>query len=1068
MAYIPGHHTMTNRKGAFARMAALAVVISMVLTRIATSGTVGLLKDLAADEVIAGTDPWYLGVTGQIAVFAGNVPGEQGRALFRTDGTANGTVRFNVANTVDPSRFMTLGNRVLFVAYDSHGHGQARLWSTDGTDAGTTMIRALGSGDWTAAPLGNASGGRRYFCATGGPFQSCELYITDGTAAGTVRLAPDRFVGTSLADAAGNLYFMSNDTTGGAPALWVSDGTTAGTRPLHSLDALGFQAFGPIAWVDSQNLYVNGQVPNNIRGLYRVSIASGAVTQLAPNGFSTFAQNPVELNGAHVFLMDDHLWSSDGTPAGTIDLGPALTPPVTHPQLARVGNRVLFLRFTPTTGNELWSTDGTLAGTQILLDATPGADGYAELLAATSDRVFFAAGPSGALRFWVTDGTSAGTRVIPVRGGTPSFQGVSYWTTGAVAGSRVYLQATVHASMSGNVGPRERLWVTDTAGTDVLDLNFAGTQLEVAGERVFFANLSDALGTEPWISDGTVAGTTRILDLAVTGQTDASSPTVFTRLGTQVFFGAQDRDHGRELWVTDGTSANTRRLTDINAGPGHSMPLDSRLEAANGLLYFLATPTFSPDDYRLWRSDGTESGTFSLGDIGAHSLGCGRWTAEYAGRVWFFGHTPPGTLASLWSTDGTAAGTRHELDLPLEIQHLPMCNLQVSANGIVFTVGYPFNGASLWRTDGTVAGTFQLGSVVPASAGPGPLTAQHSALSAGIVYLLADDGVAGRELWRTDGTQAGTVRIADLTAGPEGAQLFAIEPFGAGVVFEYSSAPATADGLWRIAQPNAAPERIKAGDVWGPLPVVGSRVFFTFEDAGTQSLWVSDGTAAGSREVFNPGAGSSLPINQMFAGDQYLFFSGPLDASGEQVWFTNGQPNGLHKLSNFPTNTFLPNAPWAVLNDRPIFSFDDRTHGAEPYIVVNQPPVAVADAVTTTRGASVLVNVRANDTDPDSAAAIITLSVVAQPANGTLAAEGAGFRYTPNASFTGSDSFEYQATDEFGARSGVARVTVTVIAPPAAGGGSGGKKGGGAIEWPMVVLLLGACLARRRVSALAG
>jgi len=107
----------------------------------------------------------------------------------------------------------------------------------------------------------------------------------------------------------------------------------------------------------------------------------------------------------------------------------------------------------------------------------------------------------------------------------------------------------------------------------------------------------------------------------------------------------------------------------------------------------------------------------------------------------------------------------------------------------------------------------------------------------------------------------------------------------------------------------------------------------------------------------------------------------------------NGQPNGLYRLSNL-TSFFLDDG-WRVLNERPLFAFEDGVHGSEPWIVVNQPPVAEADSAVTARDVSVLVTPRANDSDPDSVSSIVAIAISAPPAHGTLVAEGAGFRYAP-------------------------------------------------------------------------
>src|SRR5262245_39703645 len=72
-----------------------------------------------------------------------------------------------------------------------------------------------------------------------------------------------------------------------------------------------------------------------------------------------------------------------------------------------------------------------------------------------------------------------------------------------------------------------------------------------------------------------------------------------------------------------------------------------------------------------------------------------------------------------------------------------------------------------------------------------------------VLYFTADDGISGRELYRSDGTDAGTWRVADIVPGSEG------------------SAPSS-------------------------LVVAGTKLFFTTAQGG---LWVSDGTAARTIQV---------------------------------------------------------------------------------------------------------------------------------------------------------------------------------------------------------------------------
>lgn len=97
------------------------------------------------------------------------------------------------------------------------------------------------------------------------------------------------------------------------------------------------------------------------------------------------------------------------------------------------------------------------------------------------------------------------------------------------------------------------------------------------------------------------------------------------------------------------------------------------------------------------------------------------------------------------------------------------------------------------------------------------------------------------------------------------------------------------------------------------------------------------------------------------------------------------------------------------------------------------PPTAVADpGATVTAGASVVVNVVANDTAGTNPINASSVAVASAPANGTALANVGGvgtITYTPSAGFAGVDTFTYNVKDTLGNVSGNATVTVTVSAP---------------------------------------
>lgn len=124
-----------------------------------------------------------------------------------------------------------------------------------------------------------------------------------------------------------------------------------------------------------------------------------------------------------------------------------------------------------------------------------------------------------------------------------------------------------------------------------------------------------------------------------------------------------------------------------------------------------------------------------------------------------------------------------------------------------------------------------------------------------VVYLLADDGVHGYELWRTDGTAAGTALVKDLNPGAG----HALRP-------EYSP---------RLTNLN------------------GTLFFVATDGTAGYELWKSDGTEAGTVLVkdINPGPGSSLPNLLTVVGD-LLFFDANNGVAGIEPWRSDGTAAG--------------------------------------------------------------------------------------------------------------------------------------------------------------------------------
>src|SRR6187549_1715944 len=119
----------------------------------------------------------------------------------------------------------------------------------------------------------------------------------------------------------------------------------------------------------------------------------------------------------------------------------------------------------------------------------------------------------------------------------------------------------------------------------------------VNGKRLFLRANDGTHGFEPWVTDGTAAGTRLVHDICA--GSCSSGVTSMKPLGAWMIFEAGDAVSGSELWRTDGTAQSTKRLTDIDVGvirdaAGSPVPgarLFTALEQAFGV--------------ELWRTHGT-------------------------------------------------------------------------------------------------------------------------------------------------------------------------------------------------------------------------------------------------------------------------------------------------------------------------------------------------------------------------------------------------------------------------------------------------------------------------------
>ena len=610
-------------------------------------------------------------------VFTADLP-TSGVELWITDGTAAGTLALKdiYPGTIDSSPRLddaALLNGELYFAARSPNVGE-ELWKTDGSPAGTVMVADLASAGLSSSPkeltvlggdlffqaninfnrelmrldgvtgvaeelMQNAtypnrpselkvSGGQLFFRALG-PAIGEELYVTDGTEAGTQLVldiatgSSTSFPGFPYAPASGGIYFIANDPVAGRE-LMRSDGTAAGTFTI--LDAQPGQLTSSsnpeeLTIIGGKQLYFSADDGVIGRELYRWTKAGGVelIKDIYPgDDFSGPADS--EPMGFTMVMIDDkpvvffsaetddegrELWRTEGTAATTNLVKNIATTFVdgVEGELTAAFGKVFFAGGPSPSSVELWSSDGTSAGTQRVAEINPGPQGCdPRELTLLGDKLLFTARDINFDReLYVTDGTEAGTQILSDIGVGFSSQPTGLTRVGDEVAFIVYRDSQEQGT---------ELWKTDgtAAGTQLVSTidtaAYAGPKGELVamGDRlVFNARANTAEGV--WISDLTMAGTQELF--APSGGTSA---TELTPVGDRVYF-----VKGGRLWVVNDDGSGGLELTSALEGAPNVRP--SELTAINGGVAFVTDFSSALIANELFFSNGTVQGTGLVCDV---------------------------------------------------------------------------------------------------------------------------------------------------------------------------------------------------------------------------------------------------------------------------------------------------------------------------------------------------------------------------------------------------------------------------------------------------------------------
>jgi ELWxxDGT repeat protein len=377
--------------------------------------------------------------------------------LWKTDGTPGGTA---LVKDLDPLMSsgkgpsgMTNVNGTLFFEFKDPANGQAAIWKSDGTDAGTVVVKDVdeySAWSYSIKSYGElaAVNGFFYFTDVDSAGGHAALWKTDGTTAGTVMVkdlnaqsGPTNL--NKLTNVNGTLFFLVIGFRG-PESLWKSDGTSAGTvrvgPDLFGVAGLtninGKLAFTSDAVVPAVNEYGNAYMKWVGEDLWitdGTDTGTVLVKQFVPSALGT----PTDVNGT-LFITensynDTKLWQSDGTVAGTTlvkDLGADI-------QIVQLTDFNGTLYFVGQVDHEtgLWKSDGTEAGTTLIkelgegdFDVSPLINANGKLYVSLYGEVIAFERPETSV-LWESDGSEAGTTVVPETSTNPNFAWVFQLTS---------------------------------------------------------------------------------------------------------------------------------------------------------------------------------------------------------------------------------------------------------------------------------------------------------------------------------------------------------------------------------------------------------------------------------------------------------------------------------------------------------------------------------------------------------------------------------------------------------------------------------------------------------------
>lgn len=410
-------------------------------------------------------------------------------------------------------------------------------------------------------------------------------------------------------------------------------------------------------------------------------------------------------------------------------------------------------------------------------------------------------------------------------------------------------------------------------------------------------------------------------------------------------------DVDNSIWATDGTLPNTIQISP-----------NIKFEAFGGILSgkLIFSGNTATTGSEIYITDGTPGGTLLVKDIysGATSSAPGDFTL-LNGFVFFSARTAA-EGRELWKTDGTSGGTTLLKDIVPgtdSSNNVEQYNLFSNGTYLLFAAHTAGSGVELWKSNGTTAGTVFLKEINTGNANADSSNPRDFYALNSVVLFAATDGTHGEEIWKTDGTPGGTIMLKDINAGTDSST---------------------------YAQIMIAPGFFFPAAVFSGFHTFNNRAYFNaYDGSSTGEIWGTDGTPGNTTLLKDVVPGTS--ISQVFIIDaenlpaKFIF---PVsDGNTSELWESDGTPANTKLFK-----AFMPNNPGETPIVLLTFSFDPATG------MVSQPLFQgnkfFFTAPTTTEGYELWIS------DGTLVGTLLVKDINPGPGNGIDLTNGFSFVYT--------------------------------------------------------------------------